>query len=111
MRTKVFQRENHYESVLAFLNNHCLEEKLSDITFICRLLHCYSKQKTKSMISRKDLKHIHAHSCLLKNISGLIREFQPLLEVEKRIYITLAEHIGGSTLLKLLQFIYLGWWS
>ena len=36
MTTKVFHRENHYQSVLAFLNNHCLEEKITDITFICR---------------------------------------------------------------------------
>ena len=47
MGTKVFHRENHYEAVLAFLNKHCLEEKFSDITFICRYNFFNSKQKTE----------------------------------------------------------------
>ena len=63
------------------------------------------------MIARKDLSQIHAHSCLLKNVSGLIRDCQSLLQMQSRLYITLADHIGGPTVLRLLQFLYLGWWS
>ena len=38
MRSEVLCNDNHYESVLTFLNDHSLEEKFSDITFICRLV-------------------------------------------------------------------------
>ena len=62
----------------------------------------------KICLIRKDLKQVHAHSCLLKNISCLVKESIPLLSHQNRIYITLDDHIGGSTVLKLLQFLYLG---
>ena len=44
----------------------------------------------------------------MKNISCLVKESIPLLSHQNRIYITLDDHIGGSTVLKLLQFLYLG---
>eukprot|EP00092_Neocalanus_flemingeri_P017647 GFUD01019090.1.p1 GENE.GFUD01019090.1~~GFUD01019090.1.p1 ORF type:complete len:821 (+),score=212.40 GFUD01019090.1:59-2521(+) len=82
---------NHYESMLDQLSGFCWEEKMCDITFICK----------------GDDINIHAHSSLLKNVSKLIKDTQLHLLAQAKLFITL-EGVLSNTVHILLQFLYIG---
>ena len=89
--TKVGPVKNHCLYVLQNIKENCLTERQSDLVFICR----------------KDIKEVHAHSVLLRNVSSLVSQNSHLLKTQTKIYITL-EDIDSSTVEDLLQFLYLG---
>ena len=91
--TKVGPVRNHFLSVLQNIKENCLTERQSDVVFFCR----------------KDIKQVHAHSVLLRNVSSLISQNSHLLKTQPKIYITL-EGIDSATVENLLQFLYLGKW-
>lgn len=92
MSQKLGSARIHLTSMLKLMKDSAnLSDRQCDVTFICK----------------RDGRTIHAHSVVMKNISPLVANHLNLLKLQQRIFITL-EDISSSTVLNLLQFLYLG---
>ena len=92
MSQKLGSARIHLTSMLKLMKDSAdLSDRQCDVTFICK----------------RDGRTIHAHSVVMKNISLLVANHLNLLKIQQRLFITL-EDISSSTVLNLLQFLYLG---